>query len=115
MTAKVISTAGIAEWKAIKFHLGTPVQSGRQIAECEIVPDERVEPQMEVKFGGRFDIGFGEVPKAPSINFKPVVPFVRDVLGVFAVTEVVGPVTTTCETTGCLSLTQRHQPSALGN
>jgi hypothetical protein len=102
-TARVIKTVGIAEWKAIKFHLGRPYKAGAVIAECEIVPDDSgVEPQMQVKFGGRFDIGFGEVQKAPSINFKPVVPFVRDVLCVFAVTEVVGPVTNYLRDNGLL-------------
>jgi hypothetical protein len=92
--ATVERVVGIAEWGKVRFPKGRPYEKGTVIAECKIVPDDSgLEPEMHVKVKSTFDVGFGRIAGAPSIDFMPVVPTLKRV-GMFIVENVVNRATT---------------------
>lgn len=78
----------------VHFFKGTPYKPGAVVAECKFVPDDSgLEPEMNVHIDSVFDIGFGEIPGAPWLNYKPAIATFKEVIGGYVIDEVFNRVT----------------------
>jgi hypothetical protein len=78
--AEIIGYGGIASLPSIHFIGGARFEKDEVVAKARIKPDASgVQPYIEAKFKMTFDVGFGQIPAAPSISFQPVEEVMYDV------------------------------------
>ncbi len=71
--AEIVETSGILKMPSIHFLSGVPYEKDRVVAKARIKADpSSSDPYIDAKLKMTFDVGFGKIPAAPSINFKSV-------------------------------------------
>lgn len=71
--AEIIRYEGILKKPSIHFQSGVPFEKDKVVAKARIKPDASGrDPHIDAHFQMTFDVGFGQITKAPAISFQPV-------------------------------------------